>query len=297
VPRRRQGADRRRDQRRIDHAPLIRTRTPAENATSMTPGAADDADPQPATACPSAGCRAIACALSGGGATITGVNAAERSGAGSAGPHNCRRQRNSWLVWMPAWRATSEATAPGSSAAATIRSFAARDHRRRRCTDVITSTRDIVMGLSLGLAPGLRLLTAPAQGGLHRKDTQLPARKLLYRRGCASHSLGHTASHSLGHVTYPSFALAGGIVPPPRAAIGRRFSESDRSQITPPSCPLTRARRLPEESRSRGWHILNAGTDVTVSESRVGAEALKGPRQAEANPADEPDNAATAAPD
>jgi hypothetical protein len=130
-----------------------------------------------------------------------------------------------------------------------------------------------------------------------KAEPQLPARKLLYRRGCASHSLGHTASHSLGHVTYPSFALAGGIVPPPRAAIGRRFSESDRSQITPPSCPLTRARRLPEESRSRGWHILNAGTDVTASESRVGAEALKSPRQAEANPADEPDNAATAAPD
>ena len=33
-------------------------------------------------------------------------------------------------------RATFEATAPGSSSAATIRSFSARDHTRRRCTDV-----------------------------------------------------------------------------------------------------------------------------------------------------------------
>src|SRR5262249_32210773 len=41
---------------------------------------------------------------------------------------------------MPAARATSEATAPGSSAAATIRSFSETAHRRRRCTDVITST-------------------------------------------------------------------------------------------------------------------------------------------------------------
>src|SRR5262245_6382516 len=36
-------------------------------------------------------------------------------------------------------------------AAATIRSFSARDQRRRRCTDVINSTCDLV----LGLAPGL----------------------------------------------------------------------------------------------------------------------------------------------
>jgi hypothetical protein len=40
-------------------------------------------------------------------------------------------------------------------AAATIRSFSARDQCRRRCTDVITSTCDLVIGLALGLAPGL----------------------------------------------------------------------------------------------------------------------------------------------
>jgi hypothetical protein len=43
------------------------------------------------------------------------------------------------------------ALAPGSSAAPTIRSFSARDHRRRRSTDVITSTCVFVIGLSLGL--------------------------------------------------------------------------------------------------------------------------------------------------
>src|SRR5579859_7634220 len=53
---------------------------------------------------------------------------------------------------MPATRATSEATAPGSIAAATIRSFSARDQCRRRCTDVITSTCALVIGVAL--APG-----------------------------------------------------------------------------------------------------------------------------------------------
>src|SRR5271165_2765868 len=65
------------------------------------------------------------------------------------------RHRNSWLACIPASRATSEATTPGSRAAATIRSFSARDHRRRRCTDVITSTWVLVMELVLGLVLGL----------------------------------------------------------------------------------------------------------------------------------------------
>src|SRR5262249_12241865 len=56
---------------------------------------------------------------------------------------------------MPKARATSEATAPGSIAAATIRSLSARDQRRRRCTDVITSTCVFVMGAALGLLIGL----------------------------------------------------------------------------------------------------------------------------------------------
>src|SRR5215813_476109 len=56
---------------------------------------------------------------------------------------------------MPKARATSEATAPGSIAAATIRSLSARDQRRRRCTDVITSTCVFVIGVALGLLLGL----------------------------------------------------------------------------------------------------------------------------------------------
>jgi hypothetical protein len=64
-----------------------------------------------------------------------------------------------------------------------------------------------------------------------KAEPQPPARKLLYRRGGASHSLGHTASHSLGHVTYPSFAPPGPIVPPARAGHRRRFSEADRRHI------------------------------------------------------------------
>jgi hypothetical protein len=58
----------------------------------------------------------------GSGNIATGENA-----GGDADRHSSCRQRNNWLVWIPAARATSEATAPGSSAAATIRSFSARD--------------------------------------------------------------------------------------------------------------------------------------------------------------------------
>ena len=71
----------------------------------------------------------------------------------------------------PAARATSEATAPGSMAAATIRSFSARDQLRRRCTDVITSTCvlviGVVLGLLLGLAPMAQLRKAVLTGRLH----------------------------------------------------------------------------------------------------------------------------------
>ena len=56
---------------------------------------------------------------------------------------------------MPAARATSEATAPGSIAAVTIRSLSARGQRRRRCTDAITSTCVFVIGVALGLLLGL----------------------------------------------------------------------------------------------------------------------------------------------
>jgi hypothetical protein len=77
--------------------------------------------------------------------------AGENTGTAGVGPHSCCRHLNSWLAWIPAARATSDATAPGAIAAATIRSFSARDHRRRRCTDVITSTCVLVIGPALGL--------------------------------------------------------------------------------------------------------------------------------------------------
>ena len=71
---------------------------------------------------------AAATAAAASGTIATGEKLAEAND----GSHSCWRQRNSWLVWIPAARATSEATAPGASAAATIRSFSPRGHRRRR---------------------------------------------------------------------------------------------------------------------------------------------------------------------
>jgi len=69
-----------------------------------------------------------------------------------------------------------------------------------------------------------------------KAELQPLLRKLLYRRGGASHSLSHTlshtGSHSLSHGAYPSLAPAPGpIVPPARAGHRRRFSEADRRHI------------------------------------------------------------------
>src|SRR5690606_24007687 len=82
---------------------------------------------------------------------------------------------------MPADRATSEAVTPGSKDATTRRSFSSRDQRRRLSTDVITSTRGIVIGLLLGLSLGLPTFALRPQGGRHRRDTfQAPAPNRLW---------------------------------------------------------------------------------------------------------------------
>lgn len=111
--------------------PDIRIRPPLANSISMTP------------------------VLSGDGEDTAPVSAVIATGSNTAGictrSQSCWRQRNNWLLWIPAARATSEATTPGSIASATIRSFSARDQRRRRCTDVITSTCAFVIGLTPGL--------------------------------------------------------------------------------------------------------------------------------------------------
>ena len=102
------------------------------------------------------------------GAIFTGTSCGT---LGSERRQSSLRQRNSWLEWMPAACDTSETVTPGSSVAATSRSFSARDQRRRRCTDVITSTRDIVIGLLPGLLPGLAIFVLSRQGGHHRTVT------------------------------------------------------------------------------------------------------------------------------
>src|SRR5208282_275540 len=111
--------------------PEIRIRPPLANSISMTP------------------------VLSGDGEGAAPVSAGTATGWNTAGictrSQSCWRQRNNWLLWIPAARATSEATAPGSLASAIIRSFSVRGQCRRRCTDVITSTCAFVIGLALGL--------------------------------------------------------------------------------------------------------------------------------------------------
>jgi len=57
-----------------------------------------------------------------------------------------------------------------------------------------------------------------------KAEPEAAQRKLLYRRGGASHSLSHTPSH----MTYPSSEP---IVPPARPGHRRRFSDADRCHI------------------------------------------------------------------
>src|SRR5437879_410338 len=93
--------------------PRIRNRTPVVNSTSITPGDIGNA--------------VIGAAYVG----TFNVNDATRGA-----PCSCWRQRNSWLACIPTSRATADATAPGSIAAATMRSFSALDHLRRCRTEV-----------------------------------------------------------------------------------------------------------------------------------------------------------------
>src|SRR3954452_23729697 len=111
------------------------SRPPVGSSISITPAGGDEAGDDDA----------------GSGNTAT----AENAGGDDLGRHSSWRQRNNWLVCIPGPRATSDAPAPGARPAATIRSFSARDQRRRRCTDVITSTCAFVIGVVLVLALGL----------------------------------------------------------------------------------------------------------------------------------------------
>jgi hypothetical protein len=52
-------------------------------------------------------------------------------------------------------------------------------------------------------AEGLSLKAFGNWRAMFKAEPQPPQRKLLYRRGGASHSLSHTLSHSLSHMTSP----------------------------------------------------------------------------------------------
>lgn len=79
-------------------------------------------------------------------------------------------------------RATPETLAPGSSDAATSRSFSSCDHRRRRSTDVITSALEIVIALLLGLPLGPAAFASVKQGGPQRRNTVVETRRHDERR-------------------------------------------------------------------------------------------------------------------
>ena len=70
-----------------------------------------------------------------------------------------RFQANNCEGAMPARRATKDTLMPGCMASSTSRTFSAADHRRRRCTEVMTSNREIgpSEGVVIVVIIGLRL--------------------------------------------------------------------------------------------------------------------------------------------
>ena len=79
------------------------------------------------------------------GAGSAAIFTAAKLDAGCDRRSSCRRHPYSWLARIPASRATPETLALGSSEAATSRSFSALLQRRRRSTEVMTSTAGLLM--------------------------------------------------------------------------------------------------------------------------------------------------------
>jgi hypothetical protein len=104
----------------VSTAPVIRIRAPVANSISIAPGPAKPAD-----------------------ATSGAIRTDAKPIRGRT--PNCRRQPYSWPGCIPASRATADTLAPGSSDADTNCCFSAELQRRRRSTEVMTSTRPFVM--------------------------------------------------------------------------------------------------------------------------------------------------------
>src|SRR5215472_7170054 len=106
--------------------PVIRTREPFANSTSIVPEAGIPF-----------------------GAGAAAIRTAAKFAAGCARAQSCRRHPYNWLGCIPAWRATADTPVPGSSDVAISRSFSSAVQRRRRCTEVMTSIAVLLMGLFL----------------------------------------------------------------------------------------------------------------------------------------------------
>src|SRR5262249_46132314 len=99
--------------------PVIRTREPFANSTSIVPEAGIPF-----------------------GAGSAAIRTAAKFAAGCGRAQSCRRHPYNWLGCR---RATADTRVPGSSDAATSRSFSSAVQRRGRCTEVMTSIAVLLM--------------------------------------------------------------------------------------------------------------------------------------------------------
>src|SRR3974390_1990724 len=112
------------------------------------------------------------------GATTTGTNVATGADPPADVGSNSRRQRNSWLEWIPCRRATSETEAPATSISPTIARFCS-PLQRRRVVATTSNWAGVVLGPDIVLSP-LQFVTNGANRGclprtapgvLHRRHT------------------------------------------------------------------------------------------------------------------------------
>lgn len=81
-------------------------------------------------------------------------------------------------------------------------------------------------------AQGLSLKAFGNWRAKFKAEPEAPVRKLLWRRGGASHTPSHSQSHTPGHMTYPSSEVPEVlVVPPVRDGHRRRFSDAQRTRI------------------------------------------------------------------
>ena len=124
---------------------------------------------------------------------------------------------------------------PSAIAAATIRSFSARDQCRRRCTDAITSTCALVIGLALGDAePGAVASEVARASGIHSSQLFRWRQQLCERAQIPAVFNPVTVTPEAQDTSAPSPERTGSSSPGTPGVIEIEFAAGGRMRISGP---------------------------------------------------------------